>query len=168
MIAELPEEAEIMHTSSGSPALRLIDVIAISIAQGYILARARSTSRPLPVLRLAAVRHAIAWDAALLERELAVFRQERDRIPAKQRPHCALTHRLEILQIMRLRDWSAAKTAQRFVLDPNSVRGWLKALQQESDTSHLFTCPVWNRIHDAVRCTIHQIRALVPDPDIGT
>ncbi len=89
-----------MPTSSSSPALQLIDAIAVAIAQGYILATARMTSHPSPVLRLAAVRDAIAWDAALLEREFAVFRQERERIPAKQRPHYTPAHRLEILQIM--------------------------------------------------------------------
>ncbi len=96
-----------MPTSSNSSALQIIDSIAIAIAQGYILARARLTSHPSPFLRLAAARDAVAWDVALLERELAVFRQERERIPAKQRPHYTPTHRLEILQIMRLRQWSA-------------------------------------------------------------
>ena len=85
-----------MPTSSNSSALQIIDSIAIAIAQGYILARARLTSHPSPVLRLAAARDAVAWDAALLERELTVFRQERERIPAKQRPHYTPTHRLEI------------------------------------------------------------------------
>ncbi len=87
-----------------------------------MLARARMTSHPSPVLRLAAVRDAIAWDAVLLERELAVFRQERERIPAKQRPHYTPTHRLEILQIMRLRQWSVDDAASRFVLHPNTIR----------------------------------------------
>ena len=73
-----------MPTSSNSPTLQLIDSIAIAIAQGYILARARLTSHPSPILRLAATRDAVAWDAALLERELAIFRQEGERIPAKQ------------------------------------------------------------------------------------
>ena len=59
------------------------------------------TSHPSPVLRLAAVRDAVAWDAALLEREAAIFRHERERIPPKQRPHYTPTHRLEILRIMR-------------------------------------------------------------------
>ena len=101
MIAKLPEETRIMPTSSSSPALQLIDAIAIAIAQGYILARARIASHPSPVLHLAAARDAIAWDAALLERELIVFRQEGERIPAKQRPHYTPTHRLEMRQIMR-------------------------------------------------------------------
>ncbi len=122
MISELPEEARIMSTSSSSPALQLIDAIAVTIAQGYILARARMTSHPSPVLRLAAIREATAWDAALLEQELTAFRQERERFPAKQRPHYTPTHRLEILQIMRLRQWSVDDAASRFVLHPNTIR----------------------------------------------
>ena len=157
-----------MPTSSSSPALQFIDAIAIAIAQGYILARARLTSHPSPVLRLAAVRDAIAWDAALLERERAVFRQERERIPAKQRPHYTPTHRLEILQIMRLRQWSADDAATRFVLHPNTIRCWLKQLQTHGESSRLFAGPVWNRIHDAVRWTVHQLRYLCPEPACGT
>ncbi len=101
MIGKLPEETEIMRTWSNSSALLFIDSIAIAIAQGYMLARARLVSHPSPVVRLAAARDAAVWDAALLERELAVFRQERERIPAKQRSHYTPTHRLEILQIMQ-------------------------------------------------------------------
>lgn len=59
MIEKLPEEPRIMHTLSSSPALRLIDAIAIVIAQGYILARSRMTSHSAPVLRLAAVQDSI-------------------------------------------------------------------------------------------------------------
>ena len=98
---------------SNSSVLSFIDSIAIAIAQGYMLARARLTSHPSPVLRLAAARDAMAWENALLKRELTVFRQEREQIPAKQRPHYTPTNRLEILQIMRLRDWSAAEAASR-------------------------------------------------------
>ena len=90
-----------MRPCSNSSVPEFIDAIAIAIAQEYILARARLTSHPSPVLRLAAARDAIAWDAALLERELAIFRQERERTPAKQQPRYTPTHRLEILQFMR-------------------------------------------------------------------
>ena len=157
-----------MRTSSNSPALRLIDAIAIAIAQGYILARARLTSHPSPILRLAAVRDAVAWDAALLERELTVFRQERKRIRAKHRSHHTPTHRLEILQIMRLRQWSVEDIASRFVLHPNTVRSWLKQLQAHGEARRLLAEPGWNRLHDAVRCTVHQLRYLCPEPACGT
>ena len=70
-----------MTSWSNSTVLQLIDSVAIAIAQGYMLARARLTSHPSPVIRLAAARDAASWDARLLERELAVFRQDRERIP---------------------------------------------------------------------------------------
>ncbi|MDP6720164.1 MAG: hypothetical protein QGF59_16000, partial [Pirellulaceae bacterium] len=145
-----------------STVLHLIDSIAIAIAQGYMLARVRLISHPSPVVRLTAARDAASWDGQMLERELAVFRQQRERIPAKQRPHYTPTHRLEILQIMQLRDWSAAETARRFVLHPNSVRHWLKHLRTTGTSGHLFTGPVWNRIHDVVRWTVHELRRLCP------
>ncbi len=157
-----------MRPCSKSSVLQFIDAIAIAVAQGYMLARARLTSHPSPVVRLAVARDAMAWDAALLERELALFRQERQRIPSKQRPHYTPTNRLEILQIIRLRDWSAAETARRFVLHPNSVRNWLKQLRKAGKSSHLFTGPVWNRIHDAVRWTVHELRRLCPELEVGT
>ena len=84
-----------------STVLQVIDSIATCIAQGYMLARARLASHPSPVVRLAAARDNAVWDARLLERELAVFRKERERIPAKHRPHYTPTHRLEMRQIMR-------------------------------------------------------------------
>ena len=76
-----------MPAWSISTVFHLIDAVAIAIAQGYMLARARLISHPSPVIRLAAARDAASWDARLLERELAVFRQERERLTAKQRPH---------------------------------------------------------------------------------
>ena len=157
-----------MRTWSNSSVLPFIDSVAIAIAQGYMLARARLVAHPSPVLRLAAARDAAVWDAALLERELAVYRQERERIPAKQRPHYTPTHRLEILQIMRLREWSAAKAATRFALHPNTVRNWIKQLRTTGESGRLFTGPVWNRLHDAVRWTVHELRRLCPERECGT
>jgi hypothetical protein len=84
MIGKLSEKDQIMRPWSNSTVLHLIDAVAIAIAQGYMLARARLNSHPSPVVRLASTRDAMAWDAAMLKRELAVFRQERERLPAKQ------------------------------------------------------------------------------------
>ena len=88
-----------MRPCSNSSVLQFIDTIVIPMTQSYMLARARLPSRPSTVLRIAAVRDAVIWHAALLEQELTVFRQECERIPPKQWPHYTPTHRLEILQI---------------------------------------------------------------------
>ena len=42
-----------MRLGSNSSVLQFIDAIAIAIAQGYMLARARLVSHPSPLLRLA-------------------------------------------------------------------------------------------------------------------
>ena len=128
-----------MRPCSKSSVLQFMDAIAIAIAQGYLLARARLTSHPSPVVRLAVARDAMAWDAALLDRELAVFRHERERIPSKQRPHYTPTNRLKILLIMRLRDSSAAEAARRFVLHPQHGP-WL---DEASADTRCIECPFY-------------------------
>ena len=60
-----------MPAWSNSTVLHLIDSVAIAIAQGYMLARARLISHPSPVIRLAAASDAASWDAPIknLERD---------------------------------------------------------------------------------------------------
>jgi len=101
-----------MHFWSSCEVLRVIDSVAIVIAQGYMLARSRLASLPSPVLQAAIFCDDAIWNAQLVERELAVFREERERVPTKQRFHYTPGHRFEILEIMRLRNWSAAQTAK--------------------------------------------------------
>ena len=97
MIALPTRERQIMPAWFNSTVLHLIDSIAITIAQGYMLARARLTSHPSPVVRLTAAEDAASWNAQLLERELYVFHKEREHIPAGKRPDYTPVHRLEIL-----------------------------------------------------------------------
>ena len=124
-----------------------------------MLARSRLTSDPSSLGRLA-VRDAMAWSAALLDRELAMFRQERERIASKQRAHYTRTNRPERLQVMRLRDWSAPEAARRCVLHANTVRGWLRQSRSSGASSGPFAGPVWNRIHDSLGRTVVR-RAMV-------
>jgi transposase len=107
-------------------------------------------------------------DAALLERELAVFRSHRHRKPAKQRPHYAPEERAEILQVMRLRGWSAKQTGQRFVVHPNTIRNWQRSVEDKLRAEHMLGAPPWNRLHDGVRWLIHELRQTFPEPEFGT
>ena len=60
-----------MRIWSNSTVLLLIDSIAIAIAQGYMLTRARMTSHPSSVLRVTAMRDSAIWNNQLLKRKLA-------------------------------------------------------------------------------------------------
>lgn len=74
-------------------------------------------------------------DASLLERVLAIHRGHRQRRPAKERPHYCPEERAEILQVMRLRGWSAKVAGQRFVVYPNTIRNWQKAVEDRREGS---------------------------------
>jgi hypothetical protein len=117
------------------PTAILIGTISNVIAHAYQLARQRLASVGSPILRLMMSRNHAVMEVALLERELAVLRGQREMMKPKSRPDYTGVQRLEIIQIMRLRGWTVAQVAARFVLHPNTVRAWLRALNNESDAT---------------------------------
>jgi len=102
--------------------LVLIDAIAVLLAQAGQLARVRLASAASPILRLMMERDHATHEAELLQRELAVLRNQRAAMKPHHRPDYTPDQRLEILQIMRLRGWSVVTVAERFILHPNTVR----------------------------------------------
>ena len=121
-----------------------------------------------PLVQWLGQRDALHHDASLLERELAVFRSQRERKPAHQRPHYSPAERAQILEIMKLRGWSAKEAGARFVVHPNTIRNWQKAVRDKLRAEHLFGGPPWNRLHDGIRRLIHKIREAFPEPEFGT
>ncbi|MEO0632009.1 MAG: hypothetical protein AAFY46_14990, partial [Planctomycetota bacterium] len=104
----------------------------------------------------------------MLERELEVFRSQRRRKSAHQRPHYAPAERAQTLEVMRLRGWLANEAAERFVVHPNTIRNWQKAIEDKLRAEQVLGCPPWNRIHDGVRRLVHEIRVAFPEPEFGT
>ena len=122
-------------------AASLIGIISNVVAQAYELARQRLASSGSPVLRMMIQRDHAVTDASLSDREMAVLRGSREGMKPKSRPAYTGTQRLEILQIMRLRGWTIAETAARFVLHANTVGTWLRAMENDGAASKLFTAP---------------------------
>lgn len=133
-----------------------------------MVARTHVFENPSPMLWLLAQRDHAHTDAVLLERELAIHRSQRQRRPAKRRPHFAPQERCEILQLKRLRGWSTKETAQRFVVHPNTIRNWQRAVREKHRAERLVGQPPWNRLHAGVRWLVHEIRRLYPERDFGT
>ena len=157
-----------MPIFSDAAAFRIIDSVAIVLAQAYQLARARVAACASPVLRVMAQRDHVCCEMELLRRELAVLRGQRENLAPHRRPEYSPDQRLAILQIMRLRNWNTTLVTQRFVLHPNTVRDWIKAISGRRDPSSLLGRPRWNRIDDAVRWAVHELRQLCPEPEFGT
>ncbi|MEM7671361.1 MAG: hypothetical protein AAF317_19925, partial [Pseudomonadota bacterium] len=144
------------------------DGIAAAFMRAAVLARTRILDHASPIVRMTGQRDAAGHDAALLDRELEIFRSQRRRKPAHQRPHYAPSERAQILEVMKLRDWSTKETARRFVVHPNTIRNWQKAVEDKLRAERMLRQPSWNRIHDGVRRLVHEIRCSFPEPEFGT
>ena len=110
-------------------------------------------------------RDQIHTELDLTQRELQILRDQRAGLRPHKRPDYAPEQRLAILQLMRLRGWSTQIVAKRFVLHPNTVRSWIKAVEGGSTSSSLLPGVPWNKLDDAVRWAVHELRRLCPEPD---
>ncbi|MEQ9455501.1 MAG: helix-turn-helix domain-containing protein, partial [Phycisphaeraceae bacterium] len=146
----------------------LIDAVSVLFAQAYMGSRARALGIPSSMIRVQAQRDHAYSDSVLLERELAIFRGHRQNRPAKQRLHYTPKERAEILQLMRLRGWSAKQTAARFVVHPNTIRNWRRAVRDKHRAQDVVGSPPWNSLHAGVRWLVHEIRSLCPEREFGT
>ncbi len=81
----------------------LVDSVAVLFARSYMLARTRAVSHVSPMVRMLGLRDHAHSEAALLERELEIFRSHRRHSPPGRRPHYSPEERSEILLIGRLR-----------------------------------------------------------------
>ena len=148
--------------------LKIIDSVAIVIAQAYQLARCRLASTASPVLKLMMERDELQTQVAWLNRELEILRGQRADMLPKKRPNYSPEQRLAIVQLMRQRGWIIAIVCKRFVLHPQSVRKWIRTMEYGDPTNSLFPKVRWNRIDDAVRWAVHELRQLCPEPEMGT
>ncbi|MEQ8771143.1 MAG: DDE-type integrase/transposase/recombinase [Phycisphaerales bacterium] len=144
------------------------DTVATLLACSAVAARARLLTHASPLVRLMAQRDTLNHETALLERELAVLRSQRQRQPAKQGPHYAPEERAEILQVMRLRLWSAKQAGQRFVVHPITIRNWQKAVSNKLESQRMLGAPPWNRLHGGVRWLVRELRDAFPEPEFGS
>lgn len=148
--------------------LKMIDSMAIIIAQAYQLARSRLASASSPVMRAKMQRDQLFSQIQWLKRELEILRQQRADCPANKRPEYSPEQRLAIIQLMRPRNWSAVVTAKRFVVHSNTIRKWIRAIDGRENSKSLLPQISWNRMDDAVRWAVHELRQLCPEPEMGT
>jgi len=147
---------------------RAVDSIAVMLMQVYMIARGRAAASASPVVRTLAGRDEEAWKLAIREREIGVFRRRLEAMPAHKRPHVVPEDRFEVLQLMRLRGLSVEQAAERYVLHPNTIRGWIKQFRTGRDVGAFFGKAPFNKIDDAARWLVHEIRRLCPEREFGT
>jgi len=152
---------------SSTTVLHIVDSVAVLFSQAYQLARARSASVAPPVLRMMMRRDQAITEVELLRREIVIFRGQRENACPHQRPEYTPEQRIAIVQLMRLRDWTLAETAAHFVVHENTLRHWIHAVEGKKNSRLLMGAIVWNKIDDAVRWAVHELRRLCPESEFG-
>ncbi len=147
---------------------RAVDSIAVMLMQVYMLARGRAAASASPMVRTLAGRDEEAWKLAIREREVGVFRRRIEALPPHSRPRFMDEDRFEVLQLMRLRGLSVEQAAERYVLHPNTIRGWIRQFRTGRDVGTFFGKAPFNKISDAGRWLVHEIRRLCPEREFGT
>ena len=151
-----------------APLRRAVDSIAVMLMQVYMLARGRAVASSSPTVKALAGRDEDAWKLAVREREIGVFRRRLESMAPHKRPQIVPEDRFEILQLMRLRGLSPEQAAERYVLHPNTIRGWIKQFRRGRDVGAFFGNAPFNKIGDAARWLVHEIRRLCPEQEFGT
>ncbi len=101
-------------------------------------------------------------EIALLEQELKLKDVRMARVPARHRPYYQPAERLAILELRAARSWSLRQTARRFHLQPATVAGWMKRIDDEGEAALLQTPEPVNRFPDFVRYLVKRLKALCP------
>jgi len=93
-----------MQPLSSTAELRIVNGVATSMTQSLQLARMNMEETGLAIDRISAERDQVVAEAALLCRENAVLRGSRENIEPHRRPVYSPAQRMEIVQVMRLRE----------------------------------------------------------------
>ena len=139
--------------------LTLESIIAVFV-NAYQIARGRAIGNASSTVRLLAQRDDALWRAAVAERRLGLFRRRLRNANPLNRPDFIPDDRLEILKIMWYRGWSIAETAEYFVLHRNTVSDWLKRYRTKEDLRGFLGRAPFNKIGDATRWLVHEMRGL--------
>ena len=95
----------------------------------------------------------------MLREELRINGGRMRQIDPHRRPQYKTMERMAILELRAIRGWSKAETARRFFVTDDTIRAWLRRVD---DDSLVETQTPVNRFPDFVRYTVQQIKLLCP------
>ncbi len=140
------------HVKSG-----ILHAIALaSVALSY--ARGRATG----ARRLRAQLEQATSEIALLSRGAGIKDGRWARSHHRRRPHYTPIQRMRILQLRAARGWTLEKTARVFLVDEQTLFGWMSRLDEPGERPLVQTAEPVNRYPDFVRSLVRQLKTLFP------
>jgi putative transposase len=99
---------------------------------------------------------------AMREEEIRIKDARLAALPAARRPHYPPAERLAILMLRAKTGWSAAETARRFLLSPQTVASWMRRLDESGPDALVQTRQPIARFPDYVAELVQKLYAAAP------
>ena len=139
------------HVKSG-----LLHAISLA-AMALTVARSRHTQS-----QLQAELNRANGEIALLTEELAIKDARWGRLPCRRRPHFTPIQRMRILQVKAARGWSCEQASVAFMIDEQTMRSWLRRVDEEGESGLIQTSEPVNKFPEFVRYLVKQLKVLLP------
>ena len=136
---------------------------AVSLASTALtLASSRAAVSRVQRHRLQAELDRATTEIALLREELDIKDARWNRLPPRRRPFYTPVQRMRILQLKAARRWSCEQAARAFLVDEQTLRSWMRRVDEQGQRALIQTADPVNRFPNFVRYLVKQLRTLLP------
>ena len=135
----------------------------ISLAQftlGYT--RGWAANSPNSRIRLKAELDRAHQEIALLREEVRIKDVRMAQLAPHRRPYYPPVERMAILQLKAARGWNLEQTARAFLVTADTIRSWLKRVDEDGPDALVQLREPVNKFPDFVRYLVQQLKALCP------
>ena len=101
-------------------------------------------------------------EIALLRERLRIHMLRMRQLPPHRRPYYRPTERMAILQLKAARGWSSKQTSQEFLVTKDTIRSWLKRVDEEGPNALVQLREPVNKFPQFLRYVVQQLKALCP------
>jgi putative transposase len=129
---------------------------ALAIARGQVATSRRKNHRLQTELDQAHT------EVALLREELEIKDARWSRLSSRRRAHYTPIERMRILQVKAARGWSREQASGVFLIDEQTMRSWLRRVDEEGERALVRISEPVNKFPDFVRYLVKQLKALLP------
>ena len=113
-------------------------------------------------VRLKAENDRLEQELALRQEELRIKDARMARMAPARRPHYPPTDRMAILELRAARGWSTEQTATTFLVTADTIRSWLRRIDEAGAKALVQTSQPVNKFPDLVRYLVQQLKVLCP------
>ena len=129
------------HSYVRNAVLNVVGIVRIALLAGREILITNGDAKDARI-------HQLETEVAMLREELRINGARMHRVTPHRRPQYTTVERMAILQLRAMRGWNKAETARRFFITDDTIRAWLRRVD---DDSLVQTQTPVNRFPDFVR-----------------